>query len=224
MIAILDVNNKIKNIVKIYPAKEEKNRINNYQNAVIIDDSLITEDFDLYEIVNGQPQLIQGWETIKAEREAAKQQEMFNQTKQSTLLRLSNQTKNYIETYYPEIKQRSDINDKEFWGAWLIAHFPSTYTTDNLYQKFFTSATNIINGLSDFATEIANLKEVTTFADTDEETKYNIAIEQLLKVSVRQGWVQACKTEYAIKKAMVDSATTIDELNTIQLNFIEYPL
>ncbi|BCD59636.1 MULTISPECIES: hypothetical protein [unclassified Nitratiruptor] len=158
------------------------------------------------------------------EEKAKIDEQKFRQLKTKKLRIFEKETKSHIETSYPEIKQRSDVNDKEYWGAWLISHFPSTYTTDNLYQKFFTSAARVIEGTSDFQTEVENLKEVATFADTDEEAKYAVAIDQLLKVSVRQGWVQACKAEYAIKSAVAQQATTFDELNAVSLNLIPYPL
>jgi hypothetical protein len=148
----------------------------------------------------------------------------FDTSKKEKIDSLVDEITNYIEDNYSPLKQRSDVADKEYWGAWLITHFPNTYTTDNLYQKFFNSAAKIIEGVSDFDTEVNSLKEVTTFADTDEETKYSIALEQLLKVAIRQGWVQSCKVEYNIKTQLVNNATTIDNLETIELNFLGYPL
>jgi hypothetical protein len=150
--------------------------------------------------------------------------EQFNELKQDKLDRLVIETTNYIENYYSGLKQRSDIADKEYWGAWLITHFSNTYTTDNLYQKFFNSAAKIIEGVSDFDTEVNNLKEVTAFIDSDKEAKYPIALEQLLKVAIRQGWVQSCKVEYKLKTQLISNATTIEDLQAIKLNFREYPL
>jgi hypothetical protein len=69
MIIELDDFNKIIKSTTIYPASEEPNRLEFYPNSIIIDTNLIVEDFDLYEVLDGKsPTLIEGWETIKANR------------------------------------------------------------------------------------------------------------------------------------------------------------
>lgn len=69
MIVELDASNRLVTGITIYPASEEYNRLQFYPNAIIVDTSLITEDFDLYELLDGKtPTLIEGWETIKATR------------------------------------------------------------------------------------------------------------------------------------------------------------
>jgi hypothetical protein len=156
-------------------------------------------------------------------------EEEFNELLQQERIKqmrelLGNKTKSYIQRYYPELKQRSDVADKEYWSAWLVSHFPDTYTIDNLYQKFFASAAKIIEATSDLETEVSALKEVTSFADDGEEINYTIALEQLLKVALRQGWVQQCKVEYAIKSKMVNEVTTIEDVQAIELSFPEYLL
>ena len=69
MIVQLNASNRIVTSTVIIPASEEYNRLEFYPNAIIVDTSLITEDFDLYEVLDGKtPTLIEGWETIKANR------------------------------------------------------------------------------------------------------------------------------------------------------------
>lgn len=69
MIVQLNASNRLVTGITIYPASEEYNRLQFYPNAIIVDTSLITEDFDLYEVLDGKsPTLIEGWETIKANR------------------------------------------------------------------------------------------------------------------------------------------------------------
>lgn len=69
MIVQLDASNRLVTGITIYPASEEYNRLQFYPNAIIVDTNLITEDFDLYEVLDGKtPTLIEGWETIKANR------------------------------------------------------------------------------------------------------------------------------------------------------------
>ena len=70
MIVQLDASNRIVAAVTIYPASEEHNRLEFYPNAIIIDSNLITEDCNLYEILDGHtPTLIDGWEAIKIQRQ-----------------------------------------------------------------------------------------------------------------------------------------------------------
>lgn len=72
MIVQLDSSNRVIAGVRIDPASEEYNRLEFYSNAMVIDSSLITEDCDLYEILDEQtPTLIEGWEAIKIERQNA---------------------------------------------------------------------------------------------------------------------------------------------------------
>lgn len=62
-------NNRLVTGITIYPTSEEYNRLQFYPNSIIVDTNLITEDFDLYEVLDGKtPTLIEGWETIKANR------------------------------------------------------------------------------------------------------------------------------------------------------------
>jgi len=71
MIVQLNASNRLVTGITIYPASEEYNRLQFYPNAIIVDTSLITEDFDLYEVLDGKtPTLIEGWQAIKAERTA----------------------------------------------------------------------------------------------------------------------------------------------------------
>ena len=222
---ILLTNNDNRCVGKIVSNKElELKFIKNKKNAYFFEDINLSEDIDLYEIIDGKPQLIDGWEKIKEERIKQKQKELFKITQKETLKRLQNQTKSYIEKYYPEIKQRSDVNDKEFWGSWLIYHFPDVHNSDSLYKKLFEASAKILEKQSNFQTELNNLQEITEFENEEIEFKYKIALEQLLKVALRQGWVQECKTEFSIKKSLVKKATTIEELENIKLNFKEYPL
>lgn len=141
----------------------------------------------------------------------------LNEVKNILLEQAKNDTKLYIEKYYPDVKQRSDINDKEFWGAWLIAHFPSFYTSDNLYQKFFMSAAKILEGNSTFDEELRALSEIHTFDTEEYEVKYHTAITQLLKVALRQGWVQSCKLAYNLYRKQVELATNFNAMEKIRL-------
>lgn len=103
--------------------------------------------------------------------------------KQKILSLLPIRTKKYIMQHYPDIKQKSDIVDKEYYGALLVS--TGKYRIEEVYKKCLDIARSIIN------------KE-TTLQDTlqqfpEEERE---AWEQLIKVAVRVGWVQMVKAEY----------------------------
>lgn len=152
------------------------------------------------------------------------EQVLFEGYKNYKIERFSLQTTSYIEKYYSQLKQRSDVVDKEYWGAWLIAHFPSVYTTDNLYQKIFKAAASVVEGQNIFDTAIENLKELTSFPDTETQNKYYIALDQLLKVAIRQGWVQECKKTYYKYKKQIEESTSLEALDLIEINLPAYIL
>lgn len=85
----------------------------------------------------------------------------------------------YIETRYPEWKQRSDIADKFYFETYL--RFEGI---ENLEQTIVELYNNFINGI-DIENDLAQYKDKNIRA----------AIVQLIKVAVRVGWVQMCKQE-----------------------------
>ena len=113
----------------------------------------------------------------------------------------------YIQRFYPEVKQRSDVADKEYWGAWLVAQ-NSTYTADSIYKSAYQSALNILNGASDLPTEVANYP-----------TAEQQAWEQLIKIALRVAFVQEVKKEYYAKKAQIEQATSEADLNAVDMTF-----
>jgi len=125
--------------------------------------------------------------------------------KQDMLENLKHITKQYIEQYYPEIKQRSDVADKEYWGAWLLSH-NDTYTSDSIYKQAYQSALNILNGTSDLQTEVSN------FPQAEQP-----AWEQLIKIALRVAFVQQVKEQYRQLKQQIEQATTLRELEGIRI-------
>ena len=116
-------------------------------------------------------------------------------------------TKDYIEKFYPEVKQRSDVADKEYWGAWLLAQNP-TYTADSIYRSAYQSALNIINGTSDLQTEVSKYPQA--------EQR---AWEQLIKIALRVSFVQRVKEEYYAKKAQIEQAQSEADLEAVDMTF-----
>ncbi len=127
--------------------------------------------------------------------------------KSEKIAQLQEAAKQYIEQFYPEVKQRSDNADKEYWGAWLLAQ-NSTYTADSIYKSAYQSALNILNGTSDLPTEVSNYP-------TAEEQAW----EQLIKIALRVAFVQEVKKEYYAKKAQIEQATSEADLNAVDMTF-----
>ncbi len=137
----------------------------------------------------------------------------FSELKTLKLNELQSSAKAYIEQFYPEVKQRSDMADKEYWGSWLLTQ-NSTYTADSIYKTAFQSAANILNGTSDLQTEVSN------FPTTEQP-----AWEQLIKIALRVGFVQRVKQEYWALYQQVQAATNESELNAVNIAFATpYPL
>ena len=135
----------------------------------------------------------------------------FQELKQLKLNQLQAEATSYILRYYPDVKQKSDIADKEYWGSWLVAQNPN-YTTDSIYKSVYQSANNILSGTSDLATEISNYPQA--------EQK---AWEQLIKIALRVAFVQKVKEEYWTLRGQIESATTESELEAIQIQFTTPP-
>jgi hypothetical protein len=188
---LLKIDNSTLQIRAISPVKPSLSK-----DCTIIENPDITTMNPDYIVVWRDNDMVIHAREMTDEEKAIKDAELHAIKKRKALLDLIETTKKYIEYFYPEVKQRSDVNDKEYWGSWLLYHFPSDYTLDNLYQDFYESAAAIISKKSDIKSEIANLATVTTFTDDNEKATYQYAIEQLLKVAVRQGWVQSCKAEH----------------------------
>ncbi len=131
----------------------------------------------------------------------------FAELQSLKLQELQASAKSYIERFYPEVKQRSDVADKEYWGAWLLAQ-NSTYTADSIYKSAYQSALNILSGTSDLPTEVANYP-----------TAEQQAWEQLIKIALRVAFVQEVKKEYYAKKAQIEQATTEADLNAVDMTF-----
>lgn len=109
----------------------------------------------------------------------------------------------YIETRYPEWKQRSDVADKFYFETYLRFE-----NIENLEQTVVYLYNNFINGI-----------DIEKDLDQYDDKNIRAAIVQLIKVAVRVGWVQLCKQELSRaiqeKREMVPPPypTTIDNLS-----------
>jgi len=155
----------------------------------------------------------------------------FTSEKKNKLYQLVFHTKSHIESQYPEIKQRSDVADKEYYGSWLVTNVADAngnpaYTSDQIYRQAFTYGAQIWYGsktlsqiLSDIQTnELPNLQPAGTYGGTRQawEQEFLFAWEQLIKIAVRVAFVQACKNAYRQTKAQIDQAQSLQELDLIQ--------
>ncbi len=156
----------------------------------------------------------------------------LSQAKTATLNQLIRAVQVYIESQYPEIKQRSDLADKEYYGSWLVtnvsdANASPAYTADILYQRAFTYGQQIWFGsktltqiLSDLQTnELPNLQPTGTYSGTRQawEQEFLFAWGQLVKIAVRVAFVQACKNIYRQLKTQMEQAQTLQDLQGVQI-------
>jgi len=140
-------------------------------------------------------------------------EEVLNELKKIKLKELEEKTKTYIEQYYPEIKQRSDISDKEYWSSWLMARNQS-YTAQQIYFLVFQSVAKILSGQTTLNAELQNYPEAE-----------RVAWEQLIKVGLRIAFVQAVKQEYHQLAQAIKNARTKEELERLQIQFkTRFPL
>ena len=140
-------------------------------------------------------------------------EEILNEVKSSMLSRLIYHTQRYIEQYYPETKQRSDIADKEIYESVLVLNqIDPTQVRANITRIVLQYYDNFNEGLQALLS-IYNNQDLA------------FAFEQLLKVGYRLRFVYLVKQEYYNLKQSIENATSLDNLNTIQIQFqTRYPL
>jgi len=71
MILIVD-GKKVVGIMRFSPKSIEESRVKTIKGAILVKDSDIVEDYDLYEHKEGSLSLRNGWEEVKSGREQAK--------------------------------------------------------------------------------------------------------------------------------------------------------
>ncbi len=138
--------------------------------------------------------------------------------KQQLLETLTMMTSQYIFQYYSDIKQKSDISDKEFFETYMKIH---NIDEIQFRQAIAQAVQNIYNNTSDFATELSNLQTSFPPPATANPDEWNFAIEQLLKVAIRVAFVQRCKQVYYTYKQQIQNATT--EAQLPDLSTISFP-
>jgi len=158
----------------------------------------------------------------------------LEQARQIKLIELETTTQQYIGQYYPLWKQMSDEKDKDVYGSWLLtkvqdANGNPVYTVDGIYEQVRQYTEQIMSGtktLSDILTEIQQniLPNVqpnpNTFSGTQTEFEQMFlkAWGQLIKAAVRSAFLQQVKEQYHQLRQQIEQATTVDELQTININ------
>lgn len=163
----------------------------------------------------------------------------LNEYKTEKIKEVQNRFKIHIERFYPEIKQRSDIADKEYYGSWLISNVEDVngnpaYTTDILYQRAFVygqqiwlGSKNLSQILSDLQTnELPNLQPTGIYGGTRTawEQEFLFAWEQLIKIAVRVAFVQACKNIYRRIRTKIEQAQTVQDIRDIKAQPLNMPV
>jgi len=135
------------------------------------------------------------------------EQELLTERKSEILTTLQMLAKEYIEQHYPEIKQRSDLADKEYYTAYLLA-INQNYSIEDLYAQILRHVLDISSGKT-------TLAEIVTSYPEEER----IAWEQLIKIALRIQFVQSVKAEYRRLVNQMEQAKTLAELENIDLSF-----
>lgn len=127
---------------------------------------------------------------------AMTEEEIKEQKEKERIQELSDACKNYILSFYPAIKQQSDIADKVYFETVLKAVGISNLEAD------------IIKRVEDFYNGKTLDEVISDVADENKE-----AYLQLIKVGVRVNWVQRCKE--VLRDAIA---------NSTKPNFPKFPL
>lgn len=134
------------------------------------------------------------------------EEEYLAEKKQELLKVLTTSTEVYITTYYPELKQRSDLVDQLTNGS-LLLMARQDYTSDYIYRQSATAVFLVMD-------QNVPLSQVLLQYPEDERLRW----EQIIKASIRQGFLYRVKWEYWNKKDAINNATTLEELYAIDVH------
>ena len=191
------VNKSTLKVVAITPEKEALKKTKD--STIVYNPNVTTTNINYVYAVRNKDGSVSVYEKITEEKVKTDQQ-IFLQKKKIHLENLSNLIKNYIERFYPEVKQRSDMADKEYCGS-ILLNLNTTYTTDQIYKDCANYASQILAGTSDLQTIVSS------FPATEQPYW-----EQLIKVAVRIGWVNQVKQVYRRLRLRIEQATDISQL------------
>ena len=132
---------------------------------------------------------------LTAEEKDQLNRQKFESSRRNLLSRLDVETQGFIEAKYPDVKQRSDVLDIQYYKLAILA-IDNTITESDLNNEIVVKGNEIVDGASTLADYVASKPA--------EQQKY---YEQLMKATVRGIWVQRVKDKYRTLRNNVINAT-----------------
>jgi hypothetical protein len=123
----------------------------------------------------------------------------FEEQKTNAIKDLSQKASTYILQYYPDVKQRSDVSDKENGESYLVFRGIDV----NALRKDITS---LILSNTDFQTALSNLNQ--KYNSTNDQIIY-YWFSQVLKIAYRQFFVFQVKQEYFSYIQQIQQSTSL---------------
>jgi len=135
--------------------------------------------------------------------------------KQQLIENLKQQLSNYILSFYPLQKQQYDLTKKDFWVSWLLVR-RNDLTVDKIGQIAYDDAAKILSGQSTFQ-EIVATYPSTIYTWNGMQVPESLAWEEILKVSVRIGWIKICTTQLDLIEKQIMQATSLDKFRNLDI-------
>ena len=120
---------------------------------------------------------------------------------------LEEHTRAYIESYYPDLKQRSDLVDQLTNGSLLLIAKPN-YTSDYIYRQSAQAVFLVMD-------QGVPLSQVLQMYPEEERLRW----EQIMKAAIRQGFLYRVKWEFWNLRDTIYGARSHMELDNIVIDF-----
>jgi len=164
-------------------------------------------DQNTYLIVRGSELSNVIYDTLQNTLRLKTEEETLAERKQRMLRDIEEHTRVYIETYYPDLKQRSDLVDQLTNGSLLLLT-RSDYTSEYIYRQSAQAVFLIMD-------QNVPLSEVLLMYPENERLRW----EQIIKAAVRQGFLYRVKWEFWNLRDAIYNATSHIELDAIVTDF-----
>lgn len=154
--------------------------------TTVVDYIKIYKDYNTGEVVVTE---------LTAEEKDALNRRKFETSRLGLLNRLDIETQRYIESKYPDVKQRSDVLDSQYYKLAILST-DTTVTESGLNAEIVAKGNEIVDGVTTLTDYLATKPA--------EQQKY---YEQLMKAVIRGIWVQRVKDEYRTLRNNILNAT-----------------
>lgn len=154
--------------------------------TTVVDYIKIYKDYNTGEVVVTE---------LTAEEKDVLNRRKFETSRMSLLNRLDIETQKYIESKYPDAKQRSDVLDIQYYKLAILTT-DTTITESSLNTEIVVKGNEIVDG-------VTTLTDYLATKPTEQQKYY----EQLMKAVIRGIWVQRVKDEYRTLRNNVLNAT-----------------